>query len=191
MPIGSRPARRIASGGDIASLRAIPWVFAWSQNRCNLPGWYGLGSGLAAVTERPGGLEHLREMHERWPFFTSLLENAEMSLAKADKAIAQLYLDLGGRPDLTEAIGAELERTMELVLAVTGHARLLEDRPVLRQAVALRNPYVDALSFLQLRFMAELRAARAAGGAPQDSARMAELVLLTVNGVAAGLQNTG
>jgi phosphoenolpyruvate carboxylase len=187
MPIGSRPARRVASSGDIASLRAIPWVFAWSQNRCNLPGWYGLGSGLGAVAERPGGIEHLREMHRNWPFFTSLLENAEMSLAKADKLIAQLYLDLGDRPDLTEAIVAELDRTMELVLAVTGHARLLEDRPVLRQAVTLRNPYVDALSFLQLRFMAELRAERDS----QERARVAELVLLTVNGVAGGLQNTG
>jgi phosphoenolpyruvate carboxylase len=126
-------------------------------------------------------------MHHRWPFFTSLLENAEMSLAKADKLIARLYLGLGDRPDLTEAIVAELDRTMELVLAVAGHARLLEDRPVLRQAVTLRNPYVDALSFLQLRFMAELRAERDS----QERARVAELVLLTVNGVAGGLQNTG
>jgi phosphoenolpyruvate carboxylase len=187
MPIGSRPARRPAHGADIAGLRAIPWVFAWSQNRCNLPGWYGLGSGLAAVAGQPGGMDELRRMHERWPFFTSLLENAEMSLAKADALIAQLYLDLGGRPDLVAAITAELELTTNLVLAVTGHASLLEDRPVLRQAVTLRNPYVDALSFLQLRFLAELRD----GHTGQARERVAELVLLTVNGVAAGLQNTG
>jgi len=189
MPIGSRPARRIAAGNDIAGLRAIPWVFAWSQNRCNLPGWYGLGTGLAAVADQPGGLAHLREMHRRWPFFTSLLENAEMSLAKTDELVAEAYLELGGRPDLRAAISAELALTTRLVLAVTGHERLLEARPVLRQAVALRNPYVDALSFLQLRFLGQLRDARERDGAA--SARVAELVLLTVNGVAAGLQNTG
>src|SRR5204862_452134 len=82
MPIGSRPSRRVGAGHDLAGLRAIPWVFAWSQNRCNLPGWYGLGTGLAAVAGQPGGLEHLRQMHRRWPFFSSLPENAEMSLVK-------------------------------------------------------------------------------------------------------------
>jgi phosphoenolpyruvate carboxylase len=186
--IGSRPARRVAGATDIGSLRAIPWVFAWTQNRCNLPGWYGLGAGLAAVADQPGGLDTLRELHRSWPFFTSLMENAEMSLAKADRSIARLYLDQGGRPDLTAAIEAELDRTTRLVLAVTGSDRLLARRQVLRQAVALRNPYVDALSFLQLRFLAELRAGV---DDPARRARVAELVLLTVNGVAAGLQNTG
>ena len=186
--IGSRPARRVEGGGDLASLRAIPWVFAWTQNRCNLPGWYGLGTGLAAVADRPGGLEALQGLYRDWPFFTSLLENAEMSLAKADRSIARLYLALGGRPDLSAAIEAELDRTTRLVLAVTGSDRLLGRRQVLRQAVALRNPYVDALSFLQLRFLAELREGT---DDPARRARVAELVLLTVNGVAAGLQNTG
>jgi phosphoenolpyruvate carboxylase len=186
--IGSRPARRVASGRDLGSLRAIPWVFAWTQNRCNLPGWYGLGTGLAAVADQPGGLDALRELYRRWPFFTSLLENAEMSLAKADRSIARLYLSLGDRPDLTAAIEGELHRTTRLVLAVTGSDRLLERRQVLRQAVALRNPYVDALSFLQLRFLTELREGI---DDPARRARVAELVLLTVNGVAAGLQNTG
>ena len=187
LQIGSRPARR-AARRDLDSLRAIPWVFAWSQNRCNLPGWYGLGSGLDAVASRPGGLERLRELYGRWPFFNVLLDNAEMSLAKADMPIAQLYLALGDRPDLAGRIRQEFDRTLALVLAVTGHERLLGRRPVLRQAVALRNPYVDALSFLQLRFLTELRR----GGLDQARReRTAELVLLTVNGVAAGLQNTG
>jgi phosphoenolpyruvate carboxylase len=188
MPIGSRPARRDQSTDDIRSLRAIPWVFAWNQNRCNLPGWYGLGTGLAAVALDERGLDALREMYRRWPFFTSLMENAEMSLAKADAHIARLYLDLGDRPELADAIEAELARTTRLVLAVTGHDRLLEDRAVLRQAVSLRNPYVDALSFLQLRFLGELRHGDLD---PARRAKVAELVLLTVNGVAAGLQNTG
>ena len=187
LPIGSRPARR-GGGVDLASLRAIPWVFAWTQNRCNLPGWYGLGTGLATVAAEPGGLERLRAMRDAWPFFASLLDNAEMSLAKADPLIAGLYLDLGGRPDLVAAIREEYRRTRALVLQVTGSDRLLQRRPVLRRAVDLRNPYVDALSFLQLRFLAELRAGVADEA---QRARVRELVLLTVNGVAAGLQNTG
>jgi phosphoenolpyruvate carboxylase len=133
-------------------------------------------------------------MHEEWPFFRSLIENAEMSLAKADPMVAEPYLQLGGRPDLLAAIREEFRRTRALVLEVTGADRLLGRRRVLRRAVDLRNPYVDALSFLQVRFLAELRAGGAGTAqraAPADAARMADLVLLTVNGVAAGLQNTG
>src|SRR5215217_3694652 len=189
--IGSRPASRDgagAAGGELVDLRAIPWVFAWSQNRCNLPGWYGLGTGLEVVAHRPGGgLELLREMYQQWPFFRSLIENAEMSLAKADPLVAESYLELGGRPDLVAAIREEFRRTRVLVTETTGAGRLLGHRPVLRQAVELRNPYVDALSFLQVRFLTDLRN----GLEGAEAARAAGLVLLTVNGVAAGLQNTG
>ena len=185
--IGSRPARRATSGArDLEGLRAIPWVFAWTQNRCNLPGWFGLGTGLAAVADRHG-LDHLREMRADWPFFESLIDNAEMSLAKADPMIAGLYLELGSRPDLVATIREEYRLTRRLLLGLTGHDRLLGGHPILRQAVDLRNPYVDALSFLQLRFLGELRA----GGEGQAEDHLADLVLLTVNGVAAGLQNTG
>jgi phosphoenolpyruvate carboxylase len=192
LQIGSRPARRTAVGhagstADLVGLRAIPWVFAWSQNRCNLPGWYGLGTGLQVVAERRGGRELLREIYEQWPFFRSLIDNAEMSLAKADPLVAESYLELGGRPDLVTAIGEEFRRTRMLVNETTGAGRLLGHRPVLRQAVELRNPYVDALSFLQVRFLTDLRN----GLAGADGSRAAGLVLLTVNGVAAGLQNTG
>jgi phosphoenolpyruvate carboxylase len=183
LPIASRPAHR-RTAADLASLRAIPWVFSWTQSRVNLPGWFGLGTGLAAVARRRGGLALLRRMHRGWPFLSSLLENAELSLVKADPAIAELYLSLGGRSDLAARIMEEFRRTEELVLAVTGHDRLLECRPVLRRAVDLRNPYVDALSFLQLRALRELRA-----GAEDPAAR--RLVMATVYGVAAGLQNTG
>ena len=185
--LGSRPARR----GDprargLVDLRAIPWVFAWAQNRCNLPGWYGLGAGLEAVGRRHG-VERLRRMRAEWPFFDSLLDNAAMSLAKADPMIAGLFLELGGRPDLVGMIRAEFRRTRRWVLDVLEQDRLLANRPVLRRAVDLRNPYVDALSFLQHRFLRELRS-----GVGEDRAgRLADLVLLTVNGVAAGLQNTG
>ena len=192
LQIGSRPTRRAGAGkaggtGDLVDLRAIPWVFAWSQNRCNLPGWYGLGTGLEVVADRRGGLDLLREMYEQWPFFRSLIENAEMSLAKADPLVAESYLELGGRPDLVAAIREEFRRTRVLVTETTGAGRLLGHRPVLRQAVELRNPYVDALSFLQVRFLTDLRN----GLDGDEAARAAGLVLLTVNGVAAGLQNTG
>jgi phosphoenolpyruvate carboxylase len=189
--IGSRPARRDGQAGaglgDLADLRAIPWVFAWSQNRCNLPGWYGLGTGLDVVASWPDGPALLRRMYDEWPFFRSMIENAEMSLAKADPLVAESYLELGGRPDLVAAIRDEFRRTRALVVQTTGAGRLLGRRAVLRQAVDLRNPYVDALSFLQVRFLTDLRN----GLTGPDAARSADLVLLTVNGVAAGLQNTG
>ena len=186
LQIGSRPARR-RSGGGLESLRAIPWVFAWSQTRANLPGWYGLGTGLAAAMEPAGGLAELRSAYREWPLFESLLDNVEMSLAKADRSIAERYLALGDRPDLTERILDELDRTVAHVLEVTEGDRVLARRRVLSRAVDLRNPYVDALSHLQLRALSALRAEAEGPGA--DRAR--RLLLLTINGVSAGLQNTG
>jgi phosphoenolpyruvate carboxylase len=188
--IGSRPARRGAAATGLAELRAIPWVFAWSQTRVNLPGWYGLGSGLAAVAEQgEGGLGELRRAYREWRLLAVLLDNAEMSLAKTDRHIGARYLALGGRPDLTTLVLDEYDLTRRLVLAVTGHDRLLADRPVLSRAVALRDPYVDALSYLQVRALAALRDPGAAQS--PDRPRLERLLLLSVNGVAAGLQNTG
>ena len=180
--IGSRPDRRGPSHA-LENLRAIPWVFAWSQTRLNLPGWYGLGSGLASADP-----EDLTRAYAEWPLFSSLLDNAEMSLAKTDRRIAARYLELGGRPDLTEQVLTEYDLTLERLLAVTGHSRLLDSRRVLSRAVELRNPYVDALSHLQLR---ALRALRAGSHQAAERERLERLLLLTVNGVAAGLQNTG
>jgi phosphoenolpyruvate carboxylase len=193
--IGSRPAKRgLGKAGqqapkamDLDDLRAIPWVFAWSQTRVNLPGWFGLGSGLAAIEADPDGTGVLRRAYRDWPLFGVLLDNAEMSLAKTDRPIAVRYLALGGRDDLTGLVLAEYDLTKRLVLAVTGHDRLLADRPVLSRAVALRDPYVDALSYLQLRALAALRGPVEQG----DREQLERLLLLTVNGVAAGLQNTG
>jgi len=178
MRIGSRPSRR-TGGRRLEDLRAIPWVFAWSQMRLNLPGWYGLGSGLEAAS-----LSDLTDAYRSWPLFNALVDNAEMSLAKTDRRIAGRYLDLGGRPDLAERVLKEYDLTKQAVLAVTGHRRLLEDRRVLSWAIELRNPYVDALSHLQLRALRAIRRGR--GGSSAE-----RLLLLTVNGVAAGLQNTG
>ena len=123
----------------------------------NLPGWFGLGSGLAAIAADPDGLDALRRAYREWPLFGVLLDNAEMSLAKTDRFIGARYLALGGRADLTRLVLAEYDLTRRLVLAVTGHDRLLADRPVLSRAVTLRDPYVDALSYLQLRALAVLR----------------------------------
>ncbi len=156
--IGSRPARRGIGVVGLDDLRAIPWVFAWAQTRLNLPGWYGLGSGLAAVVSGPGGLAGARQAYQGWPLLAVLLDGAEMSLAKTDRRIAVRHLALGGRDDLSEQVLAEYDLTRRLVLEVTGHDRLLADRQVLSRAVALRDPYVDALSYLQLRALNELRA---------------------------------
>ncbi|MFI5393735.1 MAG: phosphoenolpyruvate carboxylase, partial [Myxococcota bacterium] len=157
-----------------------PWVFAWGQSRVNLTGWYGLGAGLAAVAARRGGLGRLRAMARSWPFVATLLENAELSLAKADPAIADLYLARGDRPDLSATIREEMHRTTELVLWVTGHDHVLDAKPDLQRAIEFRNPYVDALSFLQVRFLGE-----------RPGVRTERLVQATISGVAAGLQNTG
>jgi phosphoenolpyruvate carboxylase len=182
MRLGSRPARRSGSQ-KLEELRAIPWVFAWSQMRLNLPGWYGLGSGMAAAD-----LADLRAAYAEWPLFNVLLDNAEMSLAKTDRRIAERYLDLGGRADLSRRILSEYDLTVERVLAVTGHSRLLENHRVLSWAVELRNPYVDALSHIQLH---TLEALRGDSIDQLERARLEQVLLVTVNGVAAGLQNTG
>jgi len=191
-------ARELKLG--LEDLRAIPWVFAWAQTRLNLPGWYGLGSGLAAAAwagipagDSDGdipveGLAALRRAYREWPLLATLLDNAEMSLAKTDREVAVRYLALGGRPDLTGRVLAEYELTRRLVLSVTEHDRLVGSRPVLSRAIVLRDPYVDALSYLQLRALSALRAEEAAEAELPVLNRM---LLLTVSGIAAGLQNTG
>jgi phosphoenolpyruvate carboxylase len=193
--IGSRPARRGTGVVGLDDLRAIPWVFAWAQTRLNLPGWYGLGSGLAAVVH-DGGLAEARQAYHGWPLLGVLFDGAEMSLAKTDRRMAARHLALGGRDDLAALVLAEYDLTRRLVLEVTGHDRLLADRRVLARAVALRDPYVDALSYLQLRALTELRAlpgpdSPADGGASARREQLHRLLLLAVSGVAAGLQNTG
>ncbi|MCT9928775.1 phosphoenolpyruvate carboxylase [Planotetraspora sp. A-T 1434] len=187
--LGSRPARRgLGAPRSLDDLRAIPWVFAWAQTRVNLPGWYGLGSGLAAVVSE-GGLDELRSAYREWRLFAAMLDNAEMSLAKTDRSIASRYLALGGRDDFVEQVLDEYDRTRKLVLEVTGHTRLLENRRVLSRAVQLRDPYVDALSHLQLRALSALRADEDLSEEQREG--LSTLLLLSVNGVAAGLQNTG
>ena len=193
--LGSRPAARGRrdTAPTIDALRAIPWTFAWSQSRINLPGWYGLGSALEAyrVAHGDAGLDGVARLARDWPFLSSLIDNAEMSLAKADMGVARLYAALATGPGddrRWDAIEAEYRRTVALVGRLTGHDRLLDGSPVLQRSITLRNPYVDSLSELQVRLLARLRAL-----APDDPERdrVLRLVQLTVNGVAAGLQSTG
>ncbi|GAA1697253.1 phosphoenolpyruvate carboxylase [Microbacterium sediminicola] len=185
LALGSRPARRGLSVESLEDLRAIPWVFAWTQARINLAGWFGLGTALEAV----GDAEVLADAYTQWPLFRTMIDNVAMSLAKADIRIAERYLGLGDRDDLAELVLGEMELTRSWIVRLTGGDHVLSDKPVLQRAVELRSPYVDALSLLQLRALRALREASAAD-APADPDQQ-RLLLLSVSGVAAGLQNTG
>ncbi len=164
LALGSRPARRGLSVESLEDLRAIPWVFSWTQARINLAGWFGLGTALDAV-----GDEHrLRDAYEQWPLFRTMIDNVAMSLAKADARIARRYLALGDRDDLAELVMDEMLLTRSWVERITGGA-LLENKPVLQRAVKMRSPYVDALSLLQLRALRALRDAQAENATPDAS----------------------
>jgi phosphoenolpyruvate carboxylase len=186
--LGSRPAVRRAGGLTRSAVRAIPWVFSWMQSRFNLPGWYGLGTALGRVD---GG--RLRDMYAGWPFFRAILDNAEMSLLKADMGIAALYSELVPNRALATAvftrIGSEFVRARESILRATGHAELMDGDPVIQRSVHLRNPYVDPLNYLQVEMLRRLRALADPEG--EEAARYREVLVITINGIAAGLRNTG
>ena len=183
LPIGSRPTKRAAGG--LESLRAIPWVFAWTQNRAILPGWYGVGTALSTFGRRPGGIELLREMVTKWPFFRAVVDNVEMVLAKTDMHIASSYAALApdaARRAVWPRIRREHSRTRLWIKRLLGERRLLEHNPTLQRSIQLRNPYVDPMSFLQVELLRRKRA---------GDARCDRALLLTVNGIAAGMRNTG
>ncbi|WP_296195419.1 phosphoenolpyruvate carboxylase [uncultured Microbacterium sp.] len=183
LALGSRPARRGLSVESLEDLRAIPWVFAWTQARINLAGWFGLGTALEAV----GDLATLQDAYAAWPLFRTMIDNVAMSLAKTDERIARRYLALGDRDDLAALVLDEMALTRRWVIDIAGGGQLLASKTVLQRAVKMRSPYVDALSLLQLRALRELRS-DAAPGPGSDAHR---LLLLSVSGVSAGLQNTG
>jgi len=196
--IGSRPPKRTASD-RIEDLRAIPWVFSWMQSRYTLPGWYGVGAALAGYADKsPEHLMRLREMYRRWPFFTTMLDNSQMSLAKADMDIAARYARLVGDQKMAQriyqTIAAEFERSVAIICRITDQDALLDNQPVLQKSIRLRNPYVDPLSFLQVELLRRLRALPPEGDSEELKAQRRDLraaVLLSINGVAAGVKNTG
>jgi phosphoenolpyruvate carboxylase len=197
MALGSRPARRGAADGSrpsgIDSLRAIPWVFSWSQARIGLPAWYGLGSALEGfeAAHGEGSLQLIAELYRDWPFLTSAFDNAELILGRSEPRIARLYAALAGDGDgerLWGCIIGEYERSIRQLARVTGRSELLAAEPQAARSIRLRRPYIDPLSHIQVRFLARLRSLPADD---PNRERFRRLVQLTVNGVAAGLQNTG
>ncbi|HET7101889.1 MAG TPA: phosphoenolpyruvate carboxylase, partial [Terriglobia bacterium] len=188
--LGSRPSRR-SNARDINQLRAIPWVFAWTQSRHFIPAWYGLGYGLEKFlgSHLPDGLDLLRQMYRRWPFFAVIIDNADASLAKTDLYIARRYDALcrpaSLRKQISSRIEEEYQRTVRCVLDITESKQLLERQPVLEESIRLRNPYVDPLNFLQIRFLEKWR--REA----QPSPELLRLLQITVGGVAFGMKSTG
>jgi phosphoenolpyruvate carboxylase len=184
MTLGSRPARR--GTGGIASLRAIPWVFAWSQNRATLTGWYGVGSALERAAAEAGE-DVLRAMAHDWPFFRTLLDDVEMVMAKSDLAIAALFSQLAGplHHRFFPMIATEFERTQHWILRLKQTSTLLEQDPRLALSIRLRNPYVDPMSLLQIDLLSRWRAS----GNSDDA--LFHALVTTVNGVSQGLQNTG
>jgi phosphoenolpyruvate carboxylase len=196
--IGSRPARRKSGSKSLDDLRAIPWVFGWTQSRHLLPGWLAVGTALEDfIKARPRqNLRLLREMYREWPFFHSTISNIEMTLAKADFQIARQYasrtIDRGLGRRIFRMLEQEYERACRVTLQITGERRLLDQSPVLQRSIAVRNPYVDPLSFLQVELLARRRQK---DGKTEPSAgdreKLLYATLLTINGIAAGMRNTG
>jgi phosphoenolpyruvate carboxylase len=189
--IGSRPASRRKSD-RIEDLRAIPWVFSWMQSRHTLPGWFGLGSALEGFVDGDAArLEVLRTMYRDWPFFSTMVDNAQLIIAKADMEIARRYAELVEDQALAQrivdTIVAEFERTRTMICAVAQIEEVLDTMPVLQKAYRERNPYIDPLSYIQIELLRRLR------NAPSDSDQEAleTAVLMSINGIAAGLKNTG
>src|SRR3989449_11111672 len=187
--VGSRPAYRALGEETMEGIRAIPWVFGWTQTRLMLPGWLGVGPALEAVAREPGGLAVLRRMAHAWPFFDDLLAKVEMVCAKADMAIARMYVrELGGDVALFDRLEQEFRLTVAALLRIRESDYLMRDNPMLQTAIGLRNPYVDPLSLLQVTLLRRKR-----DGAPGDPglAPVSTGLASTLNGIAQGLRNTG
>jgi phosphoenolpyruvate carboxylase len=191
LPIGSRPSRR---GGKrtLSHLRAIPWVFSWTQNRHLLPAWYGIGTAFHQLAEgEENGWQALREMYFAWPFFRALLDNAALAMAKADMGIAKQYAALANSTNsIWPLINSEYALSVHAALRIIGIPALLDDLPWLKRSIEARNPYVDPLNLIQIELIRRLR------GKPAD-APAAEIeylqnrLRLTVQGIAAGMRTTG
>lgn len=192
MNIGSRPAKR-KNSPQIQDLRAIPWVFSWTQNRHLLPAWFGFGQAIENyINANPESAVEFHRMYRYWPFFKAIIDNLQMALAKADMLIAAEYANLVADRDLADRIFSrvmdEYERTRKMVLLITQEQEILANSPVIRESIRLRNPYVDPLSYFQVLLLQELRRKKERDEDFQDDLND---VLLTINGIASGLRNTG
>ncbi len=194
LPIASRPAHR-RGGRSLADLRSIPWVFAWTQSRCIIPAWYGIGSAFQAfAAAHPDGWDLLREMYGAWSFFRATIDNAALALAKADMQIARLYAGLvedeAVREGIWSLISAEHARSREAVLSINGQRELLEEIPWLRRSITVRNPNTDPLNMIQVEWLRRLRECEKAGDL-EGQAACRDLLRLTIEGVATGMRTTG
>ncbi|NDF62316.1 MAG: phosphoenolpyruvate carboxylase, partial [Synechococcaceae bacterium WBB_3_034] len=201
--------RRKSGAKDLSSLRAIPWVFGWTQSRFLLPSWFGVGAALQEELDSdPGQLELFQQLYQRWPFFRMLISKVEMTLSKVDLDLAHHYVRSLGRPESRQAfeaifagIAAEFVLTRDLVLAITGHSRLLDGDPGLQLSVELRNRTIIPLGFLQVALLKRLRdqnrqppmseAPDREDGRTYSRSELLRGALLTINGIAAGMRNTG
>jgi phosphoenolpyruvate carboxylase len=187
---GSRPTYRPGSGSGITGIRAIPWVFGWTQNRLMLPGWLGVGTALSEIVEESGGLALLERMEKTWPFFGDLLARIDMVCAKTDVEITRAYVErLGADTNLLDTFVAEFETTVRMILRIRNAPALLSDNEVLSAAIQLRNPYVDALSVIQISQLAHKRKLVREGR--EDLDEIESVLATTVSGIAQGLRNTG
>jgi phosphoenolpyruvate carboxylase len=208
LQISSRPARRRSGSRDLSGLRAIPWVFGWTQSRFLLPSWYGVGAALQEELDQDADqMELLQLLYQRWPFFRMLISKVEMTLSKVDLELARHYVTSLGRPEnrdsfssIYNAIAKEFGLTLDLVLRITGHTRLLDGDPGLQLSVDLRNRTIIPLGFLQVALLRRLRdqnrqppmsEARGGDGRTYSRSELLRGALLTINGIAAGMRNTG
>ncbi|MFT7486153.1 MAG: phosphoenolpyruvate carboxylase, partial [Candidatus Paceibacteria bacterium] len=185
LEIGSRPARRRGMGG-VKDLRAIPWVFAWTQCRAVLPGWFGVGTGLTAAIEAHG-LDAMRQALLDWPFLAMLVSDVEMVLAKSDLDIAARYAQLAGAAGtrLFPILQAEHARTIAAVLELNQANELLDHDSTLQRSIRLRNPYIDPMSFVQIDLLQRWRSGN------REDKELERVLIQTVRGIARGLRNTG
>ncbi len=188
LPIASRPVSRKASEVDFEGLRAIPWVFAWTQTRYTVPGWFGVGAALREPMRDPAQVEVLRGWYRDWPFFRALIDNAQREMVRARLKIAQRYAALAadGEDDFHPVIAADFESAREAILAITGNAELLGHNPVIQGTIRFRNPYTDVLNLLQIELMRRYDAS-----APDEREALRQALFLSINGIAAAMQSTG
>jgi phosphoenolpyruvate carboxylase len=184
LPIASRPvSRKTGSEVDFSSLRAIPWVFAWTQIRNNIPGWYGVGTGLRELSSHPESLQKLQQFYKEWSFFKVVIDNAQREMARAHFVAAPYYQSLSGISTIPKMVAEEFERTKKAILLVTGQENLLDINPVIQKSIRLRNPYTDVLNMIQADLMHRWR--------DESDEELRHLLFTSINGLAAAMQSTG